>query len=42
MAAGFVIGTFGHIIKSRAMILTGIVVVGLGSSYFAYVTLKIS
>jgi hypothetical protein len=41
LVAGFLIGTFGHIIKSRTMILTGLVVIGLVSAYFAFVTLKI-
>ena len=34
MAAGFVIGTFGHIIKSRLVIVTGIAMVGLASVLF--------
>lgn len=41
MALGFVIGIFGHIIKSRLVIVTGIIIVALGSCYFAYITLKI-
>ena len=37
MAVGFVIGMFGHVIQSRTLILTGILIVGLVSAYFAFV-----
>jgi hypothetical protein len=32
-----VVGVFGHLIQSRALILTGILVIGLASGYFAFV-----
>ncbi len=31
---GVVVGTFGHIIRSRTLIIAGILVIGLVSSYF--------
>jgi hypothetical protein len=31
---GVVVGTFGHIIKSQTLIIAGILVIGLVSSYF--------
>jgi hypothetical protein len=34
---GLVVGVFGHIIKSRTLILTGILVIGLVSAYFSFV-----
>lgn len=37
MAFGFIIGVFGHIIRSRMLIVTGIVIVGALSAYFAFV-----
>lgn len=42
MGAGFLIGVFGHVIRSRALILTGILIVGLVSAYFAFVVGKVS
>ena len=33
---GLVIAVFGHIIKSRTLILTGILILGLFSAYFAF------
>ena len=39
---GFAIGIFGHVIKSRLLILTGILIVGLLSAYFAFVVGKLS
>ena len=41
MGLGFLIGVFGHVIKSRALILTGILIVGLVSAYFAFVVAKL-
>ena len=41
MAFGFVIGVFGHVIHSRTLILTGILIVGLVSAYFAFVVGKL-
>ena len=37
MAFGFLVGVYGHIIRSRTMIITGIVIVGGLSAYFAFV-----
>ena len=34
---GLVVGVFGHIIHSRPLIVTGILVIGLGSAYFSFV-----
>lgn len=31
---GLVVGVFGHIIKSRTLILTGILIIGAVSAYF--------
>ena len=36
LALGLVIGVFGHIIRSRALIITGILVIGLVSAYFSF------
>lgn len=36
MGAGFVIGIFGHIIRSALLIVTGILIVGGVSIYFAF------
>ena len=41
MALGFLIGITGHVIRSRALILTGILIVGLISAVFAFVVGKI-
>jgi hypothetical protein len=37
LALGLVIGVFGHILKSRTLIITGILVIGLVSAYFSFV-----
>jgi hypothetical protein len=42
MGAGFLIGVYGHVIKSRTLILTGILIVGLVSAYFAFVVAKVT
>jgi hypothetical protein len=42
MGVGFLIGIFGHVIKSTALILTGIAMVGLVSAYFAFFVAKIT
>ena len=34
---GFAVGIFGHIIRSRTLVIAGIVVVGLVSVYYALV-----
>jgi hypothetical protein len=41
LGVGFLIGVFGHVIKSRLLILTGILIVGAVSAYFAFVVAKI-
>jgi hypothetical protein len=41
MAVGFLIGVFGHVIKSRLLILTGIVIVGAVSAYVAFGVAKL-
>jgi hypothetical protein len=42
MGVGFLIGVYGHVIKSRAVILTGIALVGGVSAYFAFFVAKIT
>jgi hypothetical protein len=37
IALGLVVGVVGHIIRSRALILTGILVIGVVSAYFSFV-----
>lgn len=34
---GLVLGVFGHIISSKMMILTSIIIIGATSAYFAFV-----
>ena len=34
---GVLVGVFGHIISSRTLILTGILIIGLVSAYVAFV-----
>ena len=41
LALGFVVGVIGHIIRSRPLIITGIVIVGAVSAYFAFVVAKV-
>lgn len=36
MALGFLIGIYGHLARSRTLILTGILIVGLVSAVFAF------
>lgn len=36
IAFGFLIGVYGHIIKSRTLIITGILVIGLVSAYYVF------
>jgi hypothetical protein len=36
IAFGFVLGVFGHIIQSRTLILTGILVIGLVSAFYVF------
>jgi hypothetical protein len=42
MAVGFLVGVFGHVIKSRLLILTGILIVGGVSAYVAFVVAKVA
>jgi hypothetical protein len=37
LALGFLIGVLGHIVRSRTLIITGILTIGLVSAYFAFV-----
>ncbi len=37
LALGLIVGVFGHIIHSRTLIITGILVIGLVSAYFSFV-----
>lgn len=37
IAFGLVVAVLGHIIRSRTMILTGILIIGLVSAYFSFV-----
>jgi F0F1-type ATP synthase assembly protein I len=37
LVVGLAIGVFGHIIHSRTLIITGILVIGLVSAYFSFV-----
>jgi hypothetical protein len=37
LIVGLLVGVFGHIIHSRTLILTGILVIGLASAYFSFV-----
>jgi hypothetical protein len=37
LVLGLVIGVFGHIIRSRALILAGIVIIGAVTAYFSFV-----
>lgn|GEM_PF-2141346 len=41
MALGFLIGVAGHVIRSRLLIVTGILIVGAVSGYFAFVVGKL-
>ena len=34
---GLVVGVFGHMIRSRTLIVTGILIIGLTSTYFAWI-----
>jgi hypothetical protein len=37
LGVGLVIGVLGHLIGSRTLIITGILVIGLVSAYFSFV-----
>jgi hypothetical protein len=34
---GLLVGVFGHVIRSRTLIITGILLIGLVSAYFSFV-----
>jgi hypothetical protein len=36
MGVGFLVGVFGHVIRSRLLILTGICIVGATSAFIAF------
>jgi len=42
MAVGFLIGIAGHVTRSRTLILTGILIVGVISAIFAFVVGKLA
>jgi hypothetical protein len=42
LGVGFVIGVYGHVIKSRTLIVTGIVMVGVVSAYFTFFVAKVT
>jgi hypothetical protein len=42
MGVGFLIGVFGHIQKSRTLILIGIAMVGGVSAYFTFFVAKVT
>jgi hypothetical protein len=37
LALGFLVGVVGHVVRSRTLIITGILVIGVVSAYFAFV-----
>jgi hypothetical protein len=37
LAFGLIVGIVGHLAKSRTLIITGILVIGLASAYFSFV-----
>jgi hypothetical protein len=37
LAIGLLVGVVGHIVHSRTLIITGILVIGLVSAYFSFV-----
>lgn len=41
MVVGFVVGVYGHVIKSRLLILIGILIVGAVSAYLAFGVAKV-
>jgi hypothetical protein len=41
MAAGLVIGVIGHVIRSRLLIVLGILVIGVVSVYFGVFVAKV-
>jgi hypothetical protein len=41
IAVGFLIGIYGHIARTRILIVAGILIVGTVSGYFAFVVGKL-
>jgi hypothetical protein len=41
MGVGFLVGAYGHLSRSRTLILAGILIVGLVSALFAFVVGKL-
>jgi hypothetical protein len=41
LAFGVLVGTFGHIISSRTLILTGILIIGAVSAYFLFASVAV-
>ncbi len=37
VALGFVIGIAGHVVRSRTLVITGILVIGMVTAYYALV-----
>jgi hypothetical protein len=42
MGFGFLVGVYGHVIRSRMLILTGILIVGAVSAYIAFGVAKLT
>jgi hypothetical protein len=42
MAVGFLIGVYGHVAKSRLLIITGIGIVGAVSAFILFVVAKVA
>ena len=42
MGVGFLIGVYGHVIKSKTLILIGIAMVGFISAYFTFFVAKVT
>lgn len=42
MGVGFLVGIYGHVIKSRTVILIGIALVGGVSAYFVFFVAKVT
>jgi hypothetical protein len=38
---GFAIGVFGHVIRSRTLILTGILLIGITTAYYGFAVAKV-
>jgi hypothetical protein len=42
MGVGFLVGVYGHVIKSKTLILIGIALVGGVSAYFVFFVAKVT